>query len=82
VQVFFRLTAKLFSATVTAEIVRIPSVLGFGRRSLRIDRHTANWVAFHASPCPMNAESHLIPIRSKHIPGMAHWILGRGLFFN
>jgi hypothetical protein len=67
VQIGFRFSAKLFSATLTTEIICVTSVLGFRRRSLRIDRHTANWVAFHASPCPLKRNSRIYDEFAAHV---------------
>lgn len=69
------------SATLTAEIIGIPVVLGFRHCSLRIDPHAADSVALHASTRAMKAENPLISIRYKHLPGIAHRMLGR-VFFN
>jgi hypothetical protein len=52
VQILLWLRAKLLSAALAAEQIRVPRVLGFRRRLLRIDGHPANWVAFHTSPFP------------------------------
>jgi hypothetical protein len=46
-EIFFRIGAEFVGAALAAEVVFLSGVLGRRHRSLRVNRHPANWISFH-----------------------------------